>query len=62
MDIKIKYFIGKMINMAWFYGKESRPFWNLINKMDIMILYIIGVKLQIIKWKIRCLIRDYYGK
>ena len=61
MGLKIKSFIGK-INMAWFYGKESRFLWNIINKTDIMILYIIGVKLQIIEWKIRCFLRDYYGK
>lgn len=42
--------------MAWFYGKESRPFWNRINKTDGIvwnILYTIGVKLQNIEWWLR---------
>jgi len=42
--------------MTYFYGDNSRTFWNWIDKRDGIlwnILYSIGVRLQNIEWKIR---------
>lgn len=42
-----------MINMTWFYGDNSRLFWNWVNNRNNNKLYSFGCWLQNTEWKTR---------